>query len=185
MSHPSLPVNSLGCFGCSGTIGHNLGCIALKGTLKSQAEEYVSSLRRSLRFVLDGLVPVVGAKTTRPLLEIVVAYLHDSTGLIAMIEKAHQAWKNPAVTESLVARSREHHAAIQAAVAACRERLQNRQRALLPFSQVSVLRVSCFCFSIFISFMCFQPYLACIRILNNAPFFLSELYIRPMYTIID
>ena len=117
---------------------NDLGCIALKGTLKSQAEEYVSSLRRSLRFVLDGLVPVVGAKTTRPLLEIVVAYLHDSTGLIAMIEKAHQAWKNPAVTESLAARSREHHAAIQAAVAACRERLQNRQRALSPFSRVSV-----------------------------------------------
>ena len=98
----------------------------------------MSSLRLSLRFVLDGLVPVVGAKTTRPLLEIVVAYLHDSTGLIAMIEKAHQAWKNPAVTESLAARSREHHAAIQAAVAACRERLQNRQRALSPFSRVSV-----------------------------------------------
>ena len=95
----------------------------------------MSSLRRSLRFVLDGLVPVVGAKTTRHLLEMVVAYLHDSTGLIAMIEKAHQVWKNPAVTESLAARSHEHHAAIQAA---CRERLQNRQRALSPFSRVSV-----------------------------------------------
>jgi hypothetical protein len=55
-----------------------------------------------------------------------------------MIEKAHQAWKNPAVTESLAARSREHPAAIQAAVAACRERLQNRQRALSPFPRVSV-----------------------------------------------
>ena len=108
-----------------------------------------------------------------------MAYLHDSTGLIAMIEKAHQAWKIPAVTESLAARSREHHAAIQAAVAACRERLQNRQRALFhPFHEYLCLRISCFCFSIFISCMCFRPYLACIRILNGAPFFLSELYIR-------
>ena len=148
----------------------------------------MSSLRRSLRFVLDGLVPVVGAKTTRPLLEIVVAYLHDSTGLIAMIEKAHQAWKNPAVTESLAARSREHHAAIQAAMAACRDTSESVCRTgnvlSYPFHKYLFLRISCFCFSIFISFMCFQPYLACIRILNNAPFFLSELYIHPMYTII-
>jgi phenylalanyl-tRNA synthetase beta chain len=77
-------------------------------------------------------------------------------------------------------------AAIQAAVAACRERLQNRQRALFhPFHEYLCLRISYLCFSIFISFMCLQPYLACIRILNGVPFFLSELYIRPMYTIID
>ena len=73
---------SVGCLGCSGTSDHNLGCLTLKGSLERQTEEHVRSIKRGLDVVLHVLVPVSGAKDSRPLVDIVLAYLNDPKGLL-------------------------------------------------------------------------------------------------------
>jgi hypothetical protein len=112
---------SVGCLGCSGTSDHNLGCLTLKGSLERQTEEHVRNIKRGLDVVLHVLVPVSGAKDSRPLVDIVLAYLNDPKGLLDLISEARQ---NPAVAANLLARRREYDESVLAAVAATHERLR-------------------------------------------------------------
>ena len=55
------------------------------------------SIKRGLDVVLHVLVPVSGANDSRPLVDIVLAYLNDPKGLLGLISEAHMSWQNPAV----------------------------------------------------------------------------------------
>ena len=82
------------------------------------------SIKRGLDVVLHVLVPVSGAKDSRPLVDIVLAYLNDPKGLLGLISEAHMSWQNPAVAANLLARRRECDESVLAAVAATHERLR-------------------------------------------------------------
>jgi len=53
----------------------------------------VRSIKRGLDVVLHVLVPVSGAKDSRPLVDIVLAYLNDPKGLLGLISEAHMSWQ--------------------------------------------------------------------------------------------
>ena len=83
------------------------------------------SIKRGLDVVLHVLVPVSGAKDSRPLVDMVLAYLNDPKGLLGRIRNAHMLWQNPAVAANLLARRRENDESALAADAATHERLRN------------------------------------------------------------
>ena len=71
------------------------------------------NIKRGLDVVLHVLVPVSGAKDSRPLVDIVLAYLNDPKGLLDLISEARQ---NPAVAANLLARRREYDESVLAAL---------------------------------------------------------------------
>lgn len=112
-----FPVSPTGCLGCGAITDHNLGCFNARGTPDTQAHEYVASIARAVQFALEKFVPVSGARSTRPIVDAVVAYLNDPLGLILDINRAHRAWQNPAVFANLSRQRHIHEDAIQSAAA--------------------------------------------------------------------